>query len=268
MLPLLAETIPTNAPALAAALAQGLQDHGLSPRKVEAEGGTFPRVDLVRIDLSGAQVTRDMRLPEAAGTAGAELEIGRLELIGAPVFLEKAAVELNLLAERVQSRVEMTGDRGCLGLRSAAAGNVSVEATREALEALVHAIAVEAAAKQGLEVKKTKLTFTQEGPRAVAFRAEVTVKVFVMSASLALSGRLRIDDEMNARFSDLTLDGDGIILKLAGGYARPHLDRLEGRVFPLLAFTAGGLRLRNLEMTAGETLRVRAEFGAAAQPII
>jgi hypothetical protein len=142
-----------------------------------------------------------------------------------------------------------------------------VEATREALEALIHALAVEAAAKQGLEVKKTNLTWTQEGPRTVAFRAEVTAKVFVMSATLALTGRLTIDEDFNARLSGLSLDGDGMILKLAGSYARPHLDRLEGRVFPLLAFTAGGLRLRNVELTAGATLHVRTEFGAAEQPI-
>ncbi len=267
MLPLLAESIPTNASALTEALTRGLQERGVTPRKVEVEGATFPQVETLCIDLSGAQLTREIRFPDAAGTSGNPLEIARLELIGAPVFFEKAPVEVRLVAERVVSHLEMNAGSGCLVLESAAAGTVFVEATRGALEALLHTIAVEAAAKQGLEVKKTKLTFTQEGPRTVAFRAEVTAKVFVMSASLALTGRLNIDDAMNARISDLSLDGDGMILKLASGYARPHLDRLEGRVFPLLAFTAGGLRLRNLELTAGDTLKVRAELGAAEQPI-
>jgi hypothetical protein len=97
----------------------------------------------------------------------------------------------------------------------------------------------------------------------VSFRAEVTAKVFVMTAALALTGRIAIDDALNAKISDLKLDGDGMILKLAGSFAKPHLDRLEGRVFPLLAFAPGGLNLRNVEITAGERLRVHAVFGAA-----
>jgi hypothetical protein len=80
---------------------------------------------------------------------------------------------------------------------------------------------------------------------------------------LALTGRFTIDEQLNARLSDLSLDGDGMILKLAGSYARPHLDRLEGRVFPLLAFTPGGLALRDVKLTAGENLMVSARFGAA-----
>jgi hypothetical protein len=267
MLPLLADSIPTNATALAEALTRGLEARGLTPRQVEVAGATFPEVGSLRIDLTGTQLTREIQLPQEVEGSGTGLRIEQLEITGSPLFVEKAAVEVHLVAQQVQAQLEMKDGTGLLRLQSAAAGTASVEATREALEALVHAIAVEAAAKQGLDVKKTKLTFTQEGPRDVAFRAEVTAKVFVMNAALALTGRLKIDDQMNARFSDLALDGDGMILKLAGGFARPHLDRLEGRVFPLLASTAGGLRLRNLELTAGESLRVRAEFGAAEQPI-
>jgi hypothetical protein len=54
-----------------------------------------------------------------------------------------------------------------------------------------------------------------------------------------------------------------MILKLAAGFARPHLDRLEGRTFPLMTFTPAGLSLRDVEMTVGETLRVSAHFGTA-----
>ncbi len=159
--------------------------------------------------------------------------------------------------------MKVTDGRGWLEPVSATSGNVSVEATREALESFLHSFAVGAAKKQGFEVKKTRLDCTQEGPRAVSFRAEGTAKVFVMSASLALTGKLAIDDELNAKLSNLALDGDGMILKLAGSYAKPHLDKLEGRAFPLMAFTAGGLRLHDVELTAGNSLRVQAKFGAA-----
>ena len=84
-----------------------------------------------------------------------------------------------------------------------------------------------------------------------------------MSATLALTGRLAVDDALNATLSNLALDGDAMILKLAGSFARPHMDRLEGRVFPLLAFTPAGLKLHDVQMTIGESLQVQAKFGTA-----
>ena len=42
-----------------------------------------------------------------------------------------------------------------------------------------------------------------------------------------------------AKVRVLSLGGDAMVTKLAGGYIRPHLDRLEGRAFPLLAYFLG-----------------------------
>lgn len=267
MLPLLAESTPATIPELTEALTRGLQAQGLIPRQVVAEGGVFPKIERLRIDLTEARLTRQIRPPQVSGQPGPTVEVAQFELVGTPIYFETTALELRLVAEQVKSRLQMDAGRGSLVLESAATGTASVEIAREALEALLHQIAVEAAGKQGLEVRKTSLSFTQEGPRTVSFRAEVTAKVFVMSATLALTGRLSIDEQMNARISDLVLDGDAMILKLAGGYARPHLDRLEGRVFPLLAFAAGGLKLEDVVLTVGTTLKVQARLGAARLPV-
>jgi hypothetical protein len=262
MLPISAEKIPTSSAELADALTRGLQKHNVTPRGIEARG-SFPAIEALSVDLSGSQLTRDLRPPGALDSSGSALEIGALELVGAPVNIEQAALEVRLSAQGVKARIQLGEPDGWLVVDSAAAGTLSVQIARETLEAVVHALAVGAAAKQGVEVRKTKLTFTQEGPRAVSFRAEATAKVFVMSATLALAGRLDIDDELNARVSQLKLDGERMILSIAGNFARPHLDRLEGRVFSLRDFTPGGLKLRDVELTAGDVLQVRAQFGAA-----
>lgn len=263
MLPLFAQATPTTIPEFTEALTCGLQQHGVTPRRIEGQGAAFPDFDLLRVDLTESQMTRELRPPPVSATTGDVVGIAHFELLGAPLYFEKAPLELHLIAEGVKARLTMNDGRGCLVPESAAAGNVSVQIARAALEALLHSIAVEVAAKQGFEVRKTRLSLTQDGPLAVSFRAEVTAKVFVMSAMLALTGRLMIDDELNARISGLALGGDGMILKLAGGYARPYLDRWEGRVFPLLAFTFGGLKLRNVELTAGDNVLVRAQFASA-----
>jgi hypothetical protein len=192
------------------------------------------------------------------------VEITRFELIGDPFYFEKTPATLRLEGQQVKARLAGDDAGRRLVLDSAETGTFSLEIAVEALEALVHGFAVEAGARQGIEVRKTRLSFTQEGPRTVSFVAEVTAKFFVMSAAISLSGRLAIDDELNARFSGLSLGGDAMVTKLAGGYIRPHLDRLEGRAFPLLAYTAGRLKLHDIELLAGPKLAIRARFGSAS----
>ena len=264
MLPFSAEKTPAAANELAAALTRGLLARGITPRSVHATGDAFPTLETLTIDVTGAQLTRDARLPAATGGVASAVEIGHFELIGAPLYFEETALELRVAARQVKAHFIGDPADGALVTDSAASGTVLVTMAKDALEALVHSIGSGFAAKQGIELRKTNLSFTQEGPRAVSFRADVTAKIFVMSAALSLSGRVEIDDELNARFAGLTLGGDAMITKLAGGYIRPYLDRLEGRVFPLLAFSLGGLKLQEVELLAGPTLEVRARLGTTA----
>jgi len=262
MLPLAGETIPTNADELAAALQRGFESHGLVPHKIMAEGKTYPALARLSVDLTGAETTRESRPPTVPANADDPvLEIAHLELFGEPLYFEKTPLEVRVEGDQVKVRVAGDPQNASLVPESAATGTVSVKVAKEALEALLKSVVSELAAKQGLEVKKTKLDLTQEGARSVVFRAEVTAKVFIMNATLALTGRLDIDDAFNARLSGLGLDGDSMVVNLAGSYLRPRLQELEGRVFPLLAFSPGGLKLRNIELAVTPALQLRARFG-------
>jgi hypothetical protein len=85
--------------------------------------------------------------------------------------------------------------------------------------------------------------------------------MFVMSASLSLDGRAEIDGKLNAGLTGLTLGGDAMITKLAGSYVRPYLDRLEGRDFPLLSFSLGRLKVQDVELVVGPTMKIQARLG-------
>lgn len=263
MLPLSADHPPANAAELAEALTRGLQEQGVTARQIEGRGASLAEIEMLRLDLTDAHLTRDLRPAPAAGSHGAAAQIAQLEIIGAPLYFESTPLELRLTAERCEARLETAAGRGTFAIARAGAGALSMQIAHAALEALLHSIAREAAAKQGVEVRQTKIRFTQEGPRAVSFRAEVVAKVFIMTPKLALTGRFEIDDGLKARLSNLALDGDAIILSLASGFARPHLERLEGRTFPLLAFSPAGLKVQELEFTASDPLQIRARFGAA-----
>jgi hypothetical protein len=263
MLPLSADKTPTSADELAQALTRGLLAQGLTPRRVEAAGETFPQLDRLEIDLTDAHIPRSLRPPALTGETGEPVAIADFDLVGEPLYVEQTPLSVRVHAQSVQARM-VGGEKGQLVPKAAATGTLSIEIAHAGLEALAHTLVVEVAAKQGIEVRKSKLTFSQEGPRAVAFRAEATAKLFVMSATISLEGRIAIDDALNARFFGLTLGGDAMITKLASSFVRPHLDRLEGRVFPLLAYTAGGLKLHDLELVADPTLAIRARFGPEA----
>jgi hypothetical protein len=262
MLPITGETFPTSADELSVALRRGFESGGVTPRAIAAYGGAFPQMENLSIDLTGAQLTRDDRLRSFNGPDSGTLSVARFEMFGEPLYFEKAPVEVRLQGESVE--MSMSGDPqvGSLVLKSAGAGSVSVKATIEALEGLLLSVVSEAATKQGIEIKKTKLTLNQEGPRVGSFRAEVTAKVFIMSATLALTGRLEIDDDFNARLSSLGLDGDAMVTNLAGSFLKPRLQQLEGRLFPLLAFLPAGLKLRDIQVSVAPALHVQAQFGS------
>jgi len=264
MLPLVGENFPTTTDELTAQLRRGLETEGASPKALVGEGGAYPQVATLSIDLTGTQLTRDTRLRAVTGASAAALEIGHFEIFGKPLYFEKAPVEARL--EAYGAKMAITGEAGnsTLVLKDASSGNVSVQVAIEDLEKLLHSVVTAAAGKQGIEIKKTTLSVTPEGPRAVSLRVEATAKVFVMTAKLAVLGRLEIDNDFYAKLSALSLDGDAMVTNLAGSFLRPRLQQLEGRVFPLMAFLPAGIILRDIEVSASPNLHVQARFGGAA----
>ena len=261
MLPLVADSLPASTDELIAALRRGFEAHGLTPRAIDGQGAEFPQLTGLSIDLTGSELTKE-NLPSVVEGGGTQsVSVGDFQLFGEPIYFMKTPLQVRITAEKVQMIIVGAPQEGSLKLESAAAGKVSVATTKAALETLLLSVVSEAASKQGVTVKETKLTLKQEGPRAVTFRAEVTAKVFIMNASLALTGRLDVDDAFNARLSSLGLDGDPMVTGLAGSFLRPRFQQLEGRDFPLLAFSPGGLKLRNIEVSVNPELELHAQFG-------
>ena len=261
MLPLAAEKFPSTPDELASALTGGFAARGVKVENVRAEGPALGALAVLRVELTGARFARGFRVSGTPTENAATVLAERLEISGAPLDFEGTPLSVRVEAERAELRFAGEPGDGALVLASAAGGSVTLAVAQSALENLLHRLAKDAAEKQGVEVKKTTLELTARGPRALSFRCAVTAKMFVMSADLSLSGNLDVDEQLNARVSGLTLGGDAMITKLVTGFARPHLDKLEGRVFPLLALAPGGLPLRDVEISTRDGLEVRAKFG-------
>jgi hypothetical protein len=263
MLPLAGSQFPTSHDALSEAIVRGLAQYHVSARGVRAEGGDWPLIERLTVDVTGGRVTRDLRLPRGGGVSEGEIRISRIAVEGRPFFFETAPLQLSVTATNAAlGLVRAEGGVLLLTLLRATDGMITIATQRSDLEALVHALITPIAAEQGVDIKGARLTLRSRGPRTLDFQVEVTAKMFVMTARATVSGKLEVDDQFNARVSELACAGQGMLATAATAFLRPHLAQIERRTFPLLALPLGEIKLRDISIAAEETVQLTARFAA------
>jgi hypothetical protein len=263
MLPLAGTKIPTSHDALQKALDSGLRKHGVTPTKIEVSGGEHPHVGTLKIDLTGSEITRDARLPKPEESAGCSLTVGSFTIAGEPLRLERTPVRLSITAQAAELEFQRdSAGHPTLTLSAAKDGEVHVEVTLKDLEELIRSIAAEAAAKQGVEIKSAQVELRSKGKRSLSFVAEVKAKAMLMSTKVKVSGDAEIDDKLQARLSNLSCAGDGMIGSLASGFIRPYLEKVEQKPVALMAFSLGTVKLRDISVQGGDALTLHARFSS------
>jgi hypothetical protein len=260
MLPLAGSALPTSSQTLAEAVRTGLAAHGIAAAEVAARGD-WPALDTFAIDLTGASLATKPSFPRQAAEIADRFSVREFSLRAAPAQIRDVPVTLDLTGHQATFSLARADAEGSLRLSGATEGHVAVQITREALEQLVHQLASDAAKQHGVQIKQTRLTVTSRGPRAVSIAAEVTAKAFIATATVTISGDADVDENFVARLSNLRFGGEGMIANLAAGAIRPTLAALEGRTFPLLSLAGDALRLRDVQVEVGETIRLAAQFG-------
>jgi hypothetical protein len=149
-----------------------------------------------------------------------------------------------------------------LVLHNAAEGRVEASVSTSDLEALIAEVAKTEAAKHGVGIDTVQLSLRSQSPRSLAAEVRLRAKKLFVSASLRITGQLDLDEELNARLSGLDCVGEGAIAGVACGVLKPHLQKLDGREFPLMSLPLGQVRLRDVRIAVGEKLSVKAEFGS------
>ena len=265
MLPLLTKTFPASASELERLLNESLScvliSRGAPVRIVERQ---FPVLEEMTITLDHAEVRRDApspRLPKSAGSPG--LEVSRLQLGGNSVSLGPASIDLDLQASDVRlDQAKDERDEIVLVLQSARDGRVEVSTTAADVERAIGELARREAARHGVNIEDVRLELRQAGARAVEAEVSLRARKMFFATTVRLNGRLEIDEQLNARLSNLNCAGEGAIGSVACGFLRPHLDKLDGRTIPLMTLSLGAVRLRDVQVSVGNRLTVQAEFGA------
>ena len=107
---------------------------------------------------------------------------------------------------------------------------------------LIAKIAKDEAGKHGVTIENVQLTARTTSPRSLEAEVRLRARKLFLSASIRVTGQLDLDSELNARISGLKCKGDGAIAAIACGVLDPHLQKLDGREFPLMSLPLGEIR--------------------------
>ncbi|MEA2734715.1 MAG: hypothetical protein QOE14_1166 [Humisphaera sp.] len=269
MFPLAGKKFPTSSEELDSSITDALIDvftvTGDEEDVVQIGGGKFPSLKTVTIDLDGATVSASKPPPKPIGTGKRQPgpRVDKLELSAAPIQYEQAKLNLKLSA----SGLEFDFDRDKKGnpllvLTDAKSGKVDARISKDDIEKLLTEAAGVAAKQQGIKIQDLELDLKKAGPRGVAADVRVTAKKMMMTGTIHITGRLDIDDELNATVSDLDCHGEGMIGTAAAGIVRKKLTPYEGATVPLMTFSLGDVSLRDLKIDLKKDLHVTAAFGA------
>jgi hypothetical protein len=107
-----------------------------------------------------------------------------------------------------------------------------------------------------------QLSVRPRGARSIDAEVQLRAKKLFFSTTIRIAAKLDLDEELNAKVSGLSCNGEGAIGSLACGVLEPHLQKIDGRSFPLMALPLGEVRLRDVRIAAKDRVTVTAEFGA------
>jgi hypothetical protein len=259
MLPLNAdERFPTSSDDLCAAITRSLRRW--LDRPVVRCAGTYPAIASLAIDASQSTVDLDAGTPdvEPAGNLEPGPRVGELRFTANPLRIRdvNAAVDARA-ADAGFAYARNRGGEPLLVLQTVKDGQITGTIDRRELESAVLQAARLAAQPHGIAVQRVELALAAPDPHQLQIDATITAKKLV-TAIIHVRGRASVDDRLNARLSNLRVEADGVVGKLAAGMLRPHLQKLEGQQVSLLAFLPSHLKLHDVSVRAGASLEVSA----------
>lgn len=231
---------------------------------VSVRDDSYPQLGGIEITLDRAQLRADAPRPAKTNAATQPaLQIAEMKINANEISLGPATADLRLHANDVQ--LQQTRDANgeiILLVKRAASGEVEVSADKTEIENGIATLARNEAGKHGVTIDQVKLNVTSRGERSLDAEVQLRARKLFFSTTIRISAKLDLDEQLNARLSGLTCIGDGAIGAIACSTLQPHIEKLNGRTFSLLALPLGEVRLRDVRIAAGDRISVRAEFGA------
>jgi hypothetical protein len=120
--------------------------------------------------------------------------------------------------------------------------------------------------KKGIVIDSLRVKLTASAARsldvAIDFKAHKNLLLVKPSASVKMTGKLDIDDQLVARMHSLKVEGGNWLGSLVGTMAEPFMRRYEGYEMPLNVLTGGDMKVQDVRIdVVDDVLEVRARFG-------
>jgi hypothetical protein len=228
----------------------------------------YPRVASMTIDLSDVTVptkSKEQKLKPVGKTEGS-VHVGNLEFLARPLLVEKARLQIGMSASdaRLDLRRDKKG-RPMLTLSGAEDGHISMEVSRQDIDALLLKSARDAAGKYGVAVDRIRLKLDVSENRTLRVDLKADVRVgALLPAGLRFKARMDVDDQLNGTITKLSCDGDQLLGPLISTIVNPQLDKYEGKTRPLVGFVYGKMKLRDLKINVDDGFKLDAGFGNVA----
>lgn len=267
MFPLKTSTLPSSASALQGSLNESLRELFIvTSDPVTIRDASYPRLEEINVSLDGAQLLgKPSSIPSLSSKPTPALEVDSLNINASALSIGPAAIDLSLSATAVSLHQAKDAEGNLLLLlHNAAKGHIEISASPSDLEALIAEVARAEAGKHGVTIDSVQLILRSKSSRSLAAEVRLRAKKLFLSASIRITGQLDLDEELNARISGLDCAGDGAIAIVACGVLKPHLQKIDGREFPLMSLPLGEVRLRDVRLAVADKLSVTADFGSAA----
>lgn len=232
---------------------------------VTVNARVFPYLDEIAINLDNARLdSPPPPPPKAKGETKPACEAGVLTVSARKMEIEGAPLNLQLEARDVVFHEGRDKDDNVVMLvENLRSGHVHVSAAQLDLENAIGEIARREARKQGINIEQTRVAFRARGPRSLSADVSFTARKLLFRAKIDISGQMQIDDNFNAKLSNLKCRGDGTLGTLACGILEPHLRKLDGRAFSLMQLPLGDIRLQDVRIAVADTVEITADFASA-----
>lgn len=270
MFPLYQKVLPANPTELADAIESSARRFlTLAARPiVSIRDQAYPALDKIVIDLSGARLANPFPRPSIGSSESTPaLTANHVVVNASGILFERASLDLDIEAHNVALNQGRGHDGDIvLLLQHAEAGRIAMSLPQNDLEAMAGQIAKIEAAKHGVTIEEVRVQLRPLGPRSLQGKVELRVRKLFVRALIRIAGKLTIDEQLGVRISELDCAGEGAIAGLACNVLNPHLRKLEGREFPLMARSLGEIRIRDVRLAVDDSIKVTAEFGAPEAP--
>jgi hypothetical protein len=266
--PLAAGSLPKSRDELGSSLANGYQ-HALrvpdSGKLVQIHGESYPALDSLRIDLSDSSMPAGIKSEKIKPNNKplSRVGVGNFDLVGNPLLCNDA--KLNLHVHVADAQLDLEHDRGgkpIMLLADARDASLQFDAKCDDLQQILLTDLRAAASPYGLEIVSTTLHLTADSDHSVSVDLHLLTKFAMIPAGMTFRAHVDIDDQMYAKLTGLSCDGDHVLGPLIVGLLRPGLAKYEGKSRPLLSFPSPAMRLRTVQIKVDDRVHLTAGFGS------